>query len=130
MPMGRRPVFRSRRIHVDFELDRQGIAEIAVGPELRNACHDVVAHKALPYAISISPRSLAEHQHYQDSFIVQDLLVFGIPPEHPMTRVGTRLLNVVDHAAAVEWGNRRTPRGHHILRETLNIISEFHDFGL
>lgn len=129
MPAGdRHNVYRSATVSVDFQLNARFFRRLAVGRRLRHAVHETVVRVALPYAISISPRSNAEHRHYQDSFEVQDGIVGNFPADliigrPPMYRVSTRLLNTVEHAAAVEWGNHRTPRGHHVLRRTLEHLS-------
>ena len=119
-------VYRSRNVKVEFKLNRKGIAACALGPELRASCNRVVRERALPFAVSISPRSDDDHQHYADSWEVDDI-VTGVSPESigrpPMLRVGTRLVNQVRHAAAVEWGNARHPRGHHVLQRTLDHLN-------
>lgn len=107
---------------VRFELDRQGIREVALGPELASSTHRLAEHVAKPWAIANSPRSNADHLHYQDSFIVRPVVVEGIG-RPPMARVGALLLNIAPHAAAVEWGNRRTPRGHRVLGATLDYLN-------
>lgn len=129
MPLGeRRRVYTGRHVNVEFEMDPKGIAACAVGPQLRDACHDVVVTRALPYAYGISPRSSQhEHRHYQDSFKVEDVLT-GIAPdsigEPPMLRVGTRLLNVARHAAVVEFG-RKGSRGYRVLGRTLDHLNTY-----
>lgn len=130
MPRGLgKVVYRSRNVTVQFRLDRKGIAACAVGDDLRDAVYKVAAHKAMPYAISISPRSGNDdegHQHYQDSFRVEMVLTGAAAPESigrpPMLRVGARLVNVARHASAVEWGNKVSPRGHRVLGKTLDML--------
>ena len=124
----RKRVYTGRHVTVDFEMDVGGIARCAVGDELRDACHSVVVSRALPYAYAISPRSSQDdHEHYQDSFKVEDVLT-GIAPDSigkpPMLRVGTRLLNVARHAAVVEFG-RRGYRGHRVLGKTLDHLNTY-----
>lgn len=124
---GKVRVYTGRSVHAYFELNRPGIAGLAVDNNLlRVSCHLLAERVAKPYAISISPRSDENHQHYQDSFVVEDILT-GITPEAigdpPMLRVGSRLLNGVRHAAAVEWGHRRAPNGHHVLGRTLEYLN-------
>lgn len=120
-------VWQGQHVTVTFEADKKGLAKCAVGKELRAACHQIVELVALPYAISISPRSSRDdHIHYQDQFAVQDTWT-GITPESigrpPMLRVATRLVNFAPHAAAVEWGNQKTGgTGRHVLRKTLQHI--------
>lgn len=120
-------VYRGVHLTMAFDPDKEGIRRIAVGADLRDACMDVVEHRAKPFAISISPRSDHDdendpHEHYQDSFRTQTVLT-GLAPESigdpPMLRVGARLVNVARHAAAVEWGNRIHPTPHRILGKTI-----------
>ncbi len=124
----RKRVYTGRHVRVDFQMNPEEIARCAVGPDLRDACHDVVVNRALPYAMSISPVSLRfdlDHVHYIDSFQVEDVLT-GVAPESignpPMLRVGTRLLNVARHAAVVEFG-RAGSRGHRVLGRTLDHLN-------
>lgn len=122
-------VYRSPNVVVRFKLDRDGIRKIALGPELRSACHDVVESKALPYAIGISPVSDRRRaQHYIFSFQVHDVLTGMLAPENighpPMLRVGARLINTAPHAAAVEWGTAKNGgRGHRVLGRTLDYLN-------
>lgn len=132
MAVGRgKVVYRSRDVTVRFEMDYKGIAALALGPRLAAVVFDVASRKAMPYAISVSPRSDRRRDgdnraHYQDSFRVVPL-VTGAPPAReiigkpPMWRVGARLINVSPHAAAVEWGNRGR-RGHRVLGKTLDHL--------
>lgn len=116
----RRTVYRGRHCKVDFELDRKGIAAIAMSDELLDAVTEVVTDRALPYAISVSPRSTREHKHFQDSFAV----IAGTEVWARMRRVASRLWNLSEHAAAVEFGNKHTGgRGHHVLRQTLDHLT-------
>lgn len=130
MPLGSKDrVYTGRYVHVDFKMNVSGIRKIAVGMPLRKACMEVAA-KALPYAVSISPRSRRNadqdpgHPHYQDSFKI-DAVYTGIAPESignpPMRRIGARLANTARHAVIVEWG-KRGQRGRHILRKTLEHL--------
>jgi hypothetical protein len=118
--VARHTVYRGRTVVVDFDMDRRGIAEIAVGPELKAAVHTVAETEAKPYAISISPRSTRRHQHYMDSFSVKDThtVITG------MRRVAAWLFNNAPHAAAVEWGNQATNgEGHRVLGRTLDHLN-------
>lgn len=115
--MARRTVYRSPTVKVEFEMDRKGIAEIAMGPRLRETVLAFAENEAKPYAVSISPRSDREdHVHYADSFHV----VPGAMMIRRMRRVAAHLINSAPHAAAVEWGNERVPRGQRILGRTLD----------
>lgn len=115
MPLGRHTVYRGRYVKADFQLDVKGIAAIAVGPRLRDACNTVVERKAKPYAMSISPIDSGE---YIRSFKVADqyTTLFGL------RRVAARLYNTSGHAAIVEWGNERAP-ARHVLTETLDYLN-------
>lgn len=131
MPLGSRDrVYTGIHVKVDFQMDIAGIRRIALGESLRRSCLQVVT-AAMPYAISISPRSNRtddehDHPHYQDSFHVETVRTgeggdesIGHPP---MLRVGARLVNVARHAAVVEFG-KKGQRGQHILRKTLEHLS-------
>ncbi len=114
---------------VRYRASKAGIAACAVGPELKGACHRVVANKALPYAKATSPRSTRRHRHYADSFNVEDGLLVGYPDHHPMTRVMSRLVNTARHATAVEVGAVVTLNGrtyetpaHRVLLHTLEYL--------
>jgi hypothetical protein len=132
MPLHSRDrVYTGRHVTVDFQLDARGIRKIATGWALRRACLLVVTTQALPYAVSISPRSRRDrgedrdHPHYQDSFQVESVVTGAGGDESigrpPMRRVGARLVNIARHAAVVEFG-KRGQRGHHILRRTLEHL--------
>lgn len=112
---GRRTtVYVSPRMLVEFEMDRRGIARVAVGDELREACHSTVVQRAMPYAISISPRG--DTLDYVSSWRAIDTfeVIAGL------RRVACRLFNGSDHAAAVEWVSKRGfGRGYHVLGRTL-----------
>lgn len=125
----RRTVYRSPHVKVEFEMDRKGIAEIAMGPRLREAVLDFAENEAKPYAVSISPRSdRQDHVHYADSFHV----VPGAMMIRGMRRVAAHLINSAEHAAAVEWGNERVPRAQRILGRTLDHFMQpnLHNDGL
>lgn len=122
-------VYTGRHVNVNFELDRKGIAKCAVGPDLRDACHDIIVNRALPYALSIAPRSSNNepgHQHYADHFEVDDTTT-GLPPEAitarwPMLRVASRLVNQVRHAVFVEFGGQHE-NGHQVMTRTLEHLN-------
>ena len=117
MGIYRREVYRSPTLVVDFEMDRIGIAKVAVGPELHAAVL-TIAGKGLLFAESISPVSTREHRHYAQSFSVHiDHIVL-----RGLRHVVARLVISSGHAAAVEWGTRTHPDGHHVLRRTLQHI--------
>jgi hypothetical protein len=114
-----RPVFSGFNVIVRFELDRRGIAEIAVGPELRDAVNDIVETRARPYAISIS-EAFRRTGQYIASFEVNATHVV-LPPEYPMRRVAAELANTSDHALLVEVGSENN-RAHHVMRRTLEHL--------
>lgn len=118
-------VYRGRHVTATFEMNREEIARCAVGPDLRDACNQVVVRRALPYALSISPVSDRDHPHYVGQFAVVDVLT-GLPPEKigkiPMLRVATRLYNLAVHAAIVEVGDGHGQQGHYVLTRTLNHL--------
>lgn len=117
MPYGRHTVYRGRYVKADFELDRKGIAVYAIGPELREACHDLAEHKAKPYAMSISPIDSGD---YVGSFEVRDQFT----TINRLRRVAARLYNTSRHAAIVEFGNSRSP-ARHVLAETVDYLHGF-----
>lgn len=119
--MARKTVYRGRNVTVEFELDRKGIAACAMGPELRASVLDLAEHEAKPFAVSISPHSnRQDHRHYADSFGI----VPGAMMIRRMRRVAAHLINSAPHAAAVEWGNERTPNGHRVLGRTLDHLNK------
>jgi len=83
---------------VELEMNRRGIAQIAVGDELRDACRAVVVERALPFAVKKSPRD--KTRVYVESWRVSP----GFTVIAGMRRVAVKLVNIADHAAAVEWG--------------------------
>ncbi len=111
-------VYRGVHVTARFELDRKGIAACAMGPELRTVVLTFAGAEAKPYAVSISPRSDREHKHYADSFTV----VPGAVMIRGMRRVAAHLINDAPHAAAVEWGNAKTPNGHRVLGRTIDHL--------
>jgi hypothetical protein len=122
--VARTRVYQSQSVIVDYEPARgpEGIAGIAMSRPVAGACRELVERKALPYAISISPRSTKQHQHYADSFFVEE----GTTVIAAMRRVALLLVNDSDHAAAVEWGNEQTPDPHRVLGRTLAYLNHAH----
>lgn len=111
-------VYTGRRLTVDFELDRDGIAEIAVGPRLKDAVHHLAEHRAKPYAISISPvwKGKGGGTYIRSFQVKDDHTVIAA-----MRRVAARLYNTADHAAAVEFGNKHA-KGQRILGRTVDFL--------
>lgn len=92
-------VHRGPHLKAEFEMDRRGIAAIAMGHELSDACYSLVLEHAMPHAIRIAPRGST--LDYVSSFRADrtTTVIAG------MRRQAARLWNVSDHAAAVEWTN-------------------------
>lgn len=109
-------VYASPRMAVQFKMDREGIAGIAVGDALHDATRDVVEHRALPYAVSISPHGrTGEYVSSWKSSDGDDFVVIA-----GMRRAACKLINASGHAAAVEWVSKRGyGRGYAVLRRTL-----------
>jgi hypothetical protein len=114
-PASAREVYRSRTMVVFFDMDRQGIRRIAVGPELRAACLAVV-NAARPYAESISP---VETGQYARSFSI----AMGHTWVAAMRRVAARLVNTDPAAAAIEFGTSHGGPAHRVLQRTLAHIN-------
>ncbi len=118
-------VYASPRMVVQFELDRQGIEKVAVGDELRDATRSAVTQRAMPYAISISPRG--DTLEYVSSWEPVDTYVVIAG----MRRVACRLLNTSQHAAAVEWVSKRGfGHGRGVLRRTLAHLNSTSPLGI
>ncbi len=120
----RRTVYRSSRLTVEFALDRGGINALAKSDQIYDPCRRLAAENALPYAVSISPRSRREdhaNPHYQDSFQVDRVVVHGIG-KPPMIRVGARLINTSDQATIVEVGTATSPR-YRVLGEVIDHLN-------
>lgn len=117
---GRVNVYTGTHAIVDFQMDRKGIAEIAMGPRLAEAVISVCELRAKPYAISISPVSDRNHRHYVEGFDV----LLGTATIRSLRRVAGLLLNTSEHAILVELGNSQNGgKGHHVLRKTLSHLS-------
>lgn len=107
------------RVHVRFVLDKKGIAACAVGPELRDAVHDIAA-VALPFAELFSP--VGRTGEYARSWEIVDTIVDDIG-KPPMPRGAAQLANTSDHAILVELGNGRPDATEHrVLRNVLDVI--------
>lgn len=104
-----------------FKANNAAFAAMAVGPELRAACL-AIAEKAKADAIALAA-DFAQTGEYLNSFEVTSTTTelrtgFG---SHPVA-AGV-LTNVSPHAAAVEWGNKRDPKAHHVLGRVLAGLS-------
>lgn len=112
----RTTVYRGRSVTVVYQTNRAGIAECAVGPELRHAVGDIAERRARPYAISISPVETGE---YVSSWRVENDHYTTI---RDMRRVAAWLVNFSDHAVYVEVGTGTNP-AHHVLSKTLGYLN-------
>jgi hypothetical protein len=123
---GRRStVYVSERMLCQFELNRGGIAKIAVSEPLKAAVHSMVVRDAMPFAIANSPHGRT--LEYLSSWRAIDTyeVIAGL------RRAACRLFNGSGHAAAVEWVS---PRGHghgyHVLGRTLAHLNSTSPIGL
>jgi len=106
--------YSSPRLIVEFEMNRRGIARIAVSQPLRDATRSLVVNHAMPYAISISPHG--DTLEYVSSWRPAE----GFTVIAGMRRASCKLINVSGHAAAVEWiSPRGFGRGYAVLGRTL-----------
>jgi hypothetical protein len=110
------------RSHVRFVLNRKGIAACAVGPELKQAVHDIAEHRAKPFAEAISEQ-FRDTGEYAESFTVNDTVTAEITRRWPMLRAAAELANTSGHALIVEVGTAATNgAGHRVLRKTLQHL--------
>jgi hypothetical protein len=114
-------VYRGRGVKVDFAMSRAGIRKIAMGPELLGSCRSVIVDRAMPYAIRNSPRGRLGDADGDPPFVTQWRVSEGSTVLVGLRRVSVKLINVSPHAAAVEFINPKTGRGHGygILAKTL-----------
>jgi hypothetical protein len=121
----RETVYRSPRMHVEFSMNRRGIARIAVGQDLRDSTRSLVVQKAMPYAIRISPRG--DTLEYVSSWRAVDTFVVIAG----MRRAACKLWNISDHAATVEWvGKSGKGQGRGVLRRTLAHLNATSPIGI
>lgn len=118
-----------------YEPSEAGWAKIQLSPQILAACV-AEAERGKVFAQGISPRSTDEERSqfadrfddpsiltrkaYADSFDVQP----GITNDFREPRVAARLVNEADHAAAVEFGNRVTPKAHRVLGRTAAYLGD------
>lgn len=117
----REVVYASPRMIGEFQLNRAGIAKIAVAEPLQQAVRSAVVSRAMPYAISISPRG--DTLEYVSSWRASD----GFTVIAGMRRAACKLINTSGHAAAVEWGRGGRQR---ILGRTLDWLNGTSPIGL
>ena len=100
---------------VEYQPNDAGWAAIRMSPELLAACL-AEAERGKTYAEGISPEDSGE---YKRSFKVEATTVdIGRGGK----RVAAELSNDAPHAAAVEFGNARTPRPRRILGRTAEFL--------
>jgi hypothetical protein len=121
--LGRYNVYDGAAVKIDFKLDRNGFKKIALGPEVHHACHDVVERYAKPTA-EVLAEPFRNTGDYARSFRIENTTTVKGPDRWPMLRTAVRLVNISDHALAVEVGGKNPRTGeatpaHHVLRNTL-----------
>lgn len=112
LPDRRVTVRRGRGVRVEFAMNRAGIRKIALGPELLASCRSVVVRRAMPFAIRNSPRGRRDEADLGAAFVASWRVSEGTAFLVGMKRVAVKLINVAPHAAAVEFINPETGRGH------------------
>lgn len=113
----RTTVYRSPRMTVEFELNRQGIARVAMSDPVHDACRSVAINEAVPFAIQNSPHDTGD---YISSFHVRrgEAVIAG------MRRAVANVWNLSDHASRVEYApTRRYPAGRRVLGRTLEHLN-------
>lgn len=90
--------------------DYQGFGELLCGPEMEALMRDKI-EKAERAALAIAPVGDGP-DHYKDHFETET----GVADIAGGRRAYGRLTNTSPHAAAVEFGNRRAPAQHVLLR--------------
>lgn len=99
-----------------YRPNNDAFAKMAIGPEVAAAVTaEAVRARGIAESLSESFRKTGE---YADSFEVSTTedTVAGA------RRAAGRLENTSDHAAAVEWGNSRDSKAHHVLGHTLEAL--------
>lgn len=102
-----------------FQADRDGINEIARSPEMR-AAELAVAMKAKGIAEGLAADFTDTGDYARHFKIKQEIIEWK--GQYPGRRAATYLVNDSDHAAAVEWGNSRNHKPHHVLGRTLGML--------
>jgi hypothetical protein len=105
-----------------YEPDREGLAQCAVGREIKRAVTTIVK-EAIEYAQLIAPNDDGD---YQRGFSTDVQIVPDIPYRvrgEPMARWSGRVVNSVPHAILVEVGSGRNGQfEHRVMRRTLEWI--------
>ncbi|SDT74370.1 hypothetical protein [Actinoplanes derwentensis] len=117
----RKTYYWGRNLKIQFELRRGAMRRLALSDELRDACRAVIVGQALPYAIRVSPRDRVNDGDGTLPYVASWRVAEGTDVFVGMRRTTVKLINVAPHAAAVEWINPDTGRGHgyHVLGRTL-----------
>lgn len=100
--------------------DNDGWRKIRFSTEILGFCMEE-ADLAKVFAEDISPRSRErKYDKYAESFILEPETVYIQPGGW---RYAARVTNTADHAAAVEFGNRQTPKAQRIMDKAAQSIS-------
>lgn len=102
-----------------YQADHDGLNEIARSPEVRAALA-AVAMKAKGIAEGLSA-DFTDTGDYASSFKIESDTIEWTG-EYPGRRAAAYLVNDSDHATAVEWGNSRNHKPHHVLGRTLGML--------
>lgn len=116
---------------ISFELNREGIAAMAIGPEVHRVCRDV-AQMGKGFAEKIAPRSKTDnedHEHYAEQFVLIDVLVTDVG-DPPMARRGVHLANLSPKAKLIEVGATHSAggasvKGYRVMHRTVEWLGGF-----
>lgn len=103
-----------------YQQDSDGLNAIARSPAVRAALL-AVAEKGKAIAIGMSA-DFTDTGDYISHFKVEDDTIDWVG-EYPGRRAAANLINDSDHAAAVEFGNSRDHKPHHVLARTLDALT-------
>lgn len=103
-----------------FEPDHEGLNEIARSPAVRAALA-AVAEKGKAIAEGLSADFKITGDYMSHFKVVSDTIDWV--GEYPGRRAAANLVNDSDHAVAVEWGNSRDHKPHHVLGRTREILT-------
>jgi hypothetical protein len=96
---------------VRFKVDRKGLKALLKSGQLRPAAR-AAAERGKRAAEAASPRQSGT---YARSFEIRDSKGWD-------GRATVDLINTAGHAAAVEFGNKLTPKAHHVLAGVIDTI--------
>lgn len=103
-----------------YNPDHDGLNEIARSPAVRAALA-AVANKGKAIAEGLSA-DFADTGDYASHFKVEAETIEW-RGEYPGRRAAAYLVNDAPYAAAVEWGNSRDHKPHHVLGRTLGMLN-------